>query len=171
MEISLNSTMDTMELLGGFEQIDVVRHLKEIREDVFDVVMSILRGLVLRSACVGEKMDIEEDLAAGGSAVSDAQELYDLWAMSALRARFRNKRGSSGSDSGSSADVVKAHLEVVTDLSSVLRKCRELCRRESHGQLLQRLAELESEVAKLQELAASSTAGRFEWLNGLVASN
>ncbi|XP_077160450.1 midasin isoform X2 [Paroedura picta] len=56
--MAMNSSMDTTELLGGFEQVDIIRPWKSLLEKVENVVSTLVRGSLLHTTIHPDDVEI-----------------------------------------------------------------------------------------------------------------
>ncbi|XP_060128572.1 midasin isoform X2 [Zootoca vivipara] len=141
----MNSSMDTTELLGGFEQVDIIRPWKSLLEKVENVVSTLLRDSLLLTAICPE----------------DAEIVLRAWSSFVLN--FKPK--SLGEENQNIT------IELVNKLEGVLALVQRLNNKISSYSKpeFSRLVE-EFRHFKLQviQYMSSSTHGTFEWVDGML---
>lgn len=140
--MAMNSSMDTTELLGGFEQVDIMRPWQQVLESVDNIVsMVIRRGLM--SLDVG---------------VQDTESLLQTWGLFChwLKEHGPQKCGKVTSEAIDKLEVIilllqklNIKLKVFTDMSKLQMDYRLLKER----------------VAQLED---GWNNGGFEWLDGML---
>ncbi|XP_066547692.1 midasin isoform X2 [Amia ocellicauda] len=138
--MAMNSAMDTTELLGGFEQVDIMRPWQQVLESVdYIVAMVTRRGLL--------SMD---------GTTQDTEFLLKAW--SSFRRSLREKRQESGVSAEAlnklEAIIVllqklNTKLKVLTDMSKLVADFR--CFKQQH-----------------RRIAGGNSQGTFEWIDGML---
>ncbi|KAG0044860.1 AAA ATPase midasin [Gryganskiella cystojenkinii] len=141
-EFSMNSGVDTMELLGGFEQVDIARHQEHI-----------LSGLARLSSRVSREM-----ILLGGNSVAYAREISQSLYLLQSQDRFA-KRGAF--DGNHADDRVMRNNAI----ESLLNQIRYLVQ-EFHLEFNKEMEELDEKFKVLRALENTSVSGRFEWIDG-----
>ncbi|XP_048350337.1 midasin isoform X2 [Sphaerodactylus townsendi] len=142
--MAMNSSMDTTELLGGFEQVDIIRPWKSLLEKVENVVSTLLREILLHTTIHTEEVEI----------------LLRAWSNFILN--FKPK---------SLGERNQNLPELVTKLEGLLLLVQRLNSRANTypRQEFSRLVE-EFRCFKLQmvQFVNSSHHGTFEWVDGML---
>ncbi|KAI8073967.1 hypothetical protein BC940DRAFT_267177 [Gongronella butleri] len=144
-EFAMNNSVDTMELLGGFEQVDLNRHRQVILDQLRR--MTQRATVCLLGALASHAMD-------PATALQHIRILNDRWhAMEhQIRLAQKQQRKSQGLD----YSLVSSILESIGTTRSFDAGTDEA------------MAHVSSLVARLQELEQQSVAGKFEWIDGLL---
>jgi MoxR-like ATPase len=163
-EFSMNSSVDTTELLGGFEQIDLQRHKKEIIADV---------GRVLRK--VSEHLLVAEHsatLKSIGNPLASMQDLHSTWALFNAKMKLAQQgSGSPLSDPSLQTSTGVHHLfdrEQFNLLMQLIDKLEQLAttyKVVTSGRSPQQLRKALENLASIEK---SSVAGCFEWMDGML---
>nr|XP_056712126.1 midasin [Euleptes europaea] len=142
--MAMNSSMDTTELLGGFEQVDIIRPWKSLLEKVENVVTTLLRGSLLHTTIHSDDVEIV------------------LRAWSNFILNFKPKSLGEGNQN---------LTELVTKLDGLLLLVQRLNNRANTYPRpeFSRLVE-EFRLFKLQvvQLLNSGNHGTFEWVDGML---
>ncbi|KAI8077783.1 P-loop containing nucleoside triphosphate hydrolase protein [Halteromyces radiatus] len=153
-EFAMNNSVDTMELLGGFEQVDLNRHRQ--------VIIDTLRCLTNR----GTKYLLDH-LATVSKEVSSDQEQQRLLILQQIRqlsdawfALEKQQQLRLVSD-----NHTKDHLDYSL-VSAVLNCINSTAHIDSEAS--SSIASVVDSVKRLQELEKNSVAGKFEWIDGLL---
>ncbi|KAK3821372.1 MAG: P-loop containing nucleoside triphosphate hydrolase protein [Benniella sp.] len=148
-EFSMNSGVDTMELLGGFEQVDVARHQEHVMFGLSRLTSRISRELLLLAKTGGQ---------AKANAVLYAREigqnLYLLHSQDKFTKRHSLERNL--------ADERSMRNNAI---GSLLNQLRSLVQ-EFELDFVEEIVELDDKFRVLRELEVTSVSGRFEWIDG-----
>ncbi|KAF9140977.1 AAA ATPase midasin [Mortierella sp. GBA39] len=145
-EFSMNSGVDTMELLGGFEQVDIARHQEHIMLGLSRLASRVSREMVLI------KSPNQVNPVAYAREIS--QSLYLLHSQD--RFAKRNTFESHQAD-----DRVMRNNAI----ESLLNQLRYLVQ-EFKLDLDKEIEELDEKFKVLRGLEVTSVSGRFEWIDG-----
>ncbi|KAF9194234.1 AAA ATPase midasin [Haplosporangium sp. Z 11] len=145
-EFSMNSGVDTMELLGGFEQVDVARHQEHI---VFG--LSRLANRVTREMLVHQGHD---RLQLVSFAREISQSLYLFYSRDKFSKRTVLERHHAD-------DKVMRNNAI----ESLLNQIRYLVQ-EFKLDFVKEIEELDEKFKVLRGLEVTSVSGRFEWIDG-----
>ncbi len=154
-EFSMNSSVDTTELLGGFEQIDLQRHKKEILSRISNLLKSVSEMLLLDHC--------------GQDNLNDLQDLHATWSIANARIKFAQQTEGSPDFRGPenyhhTFDVEQYHL-----LLQLLQKIDNLISRKNWNLSAEMSpSELRSSLERLKTVEKGSVAGCFEWMDGLL---
>ncbi|KAF7722956.1 AAA ATPase midasin [Apophysomyces ossiformis] len=146
-EFAMNNSVDTMELLGGFEQVDLNRHRQ--------VIMETLRGLTSRASksLLMYLCKCPEDTEQRAATLQQIKRLNDAWF--ALENK-QNMQHFSDSNGGLDYSLVSSVLDCLSAATTIDR--------EAQGSIMS----VTSAVNSLRQLETSSVAGKFEWIDGLL---
>ena len=152
---SVNPSVDTLEILGGFEQIDLNRHAKKLIERISQLVSYITRLLL--------------QPGASPSAMPDAFHLATMWNLFQSQA---NNAGSESSFSGKSIFASESQLRLTTQLLDLLDAVISRMPSSTNSDIISMGIDstdtLRAAVTKIGALEAKSVAGSFEWVDGLL---
>ncbi|KAG0206795.1 AAA ATPase midasin [Mortierella sp. GBA30] len=145
-EFSMNSGVDTMEILGGFEQVDIARHQEHI---MFG--LSRLASRVAREMLLIESHDKSQTVAY---AREISQNLYLFHSQDKFAKRNTIER-------------LHADDRVMRNnaIESLLNQLRYLVQ-EFKLDFVKEIAELDDKFKVLRGLEVASVSGRFEWIDG-----
>ncbi|GMH33343.1 hypothetical protein BSKO_01177 [Bryopsis sp. KO-2023] len=151
VEIALTQGTDTSDLLGGFEQMEVERMVKEVCKSSKAVVYSVIDELV-------------DSHMADASHLCAVQRILSAWGTYASFVARNHKLGSTATS--------KELLEELFVLQNVLGKVKAACSEVPCG-ISDKLGTLEDDIVELQStcsnsVTSQSTAGRFEWVDGVL---
>eukprot|EP00002_Diphylleia_rotans_P015670 TRINITY_DN3035_c0_g2_i1.p1 TRINITY_DN3035_c0_g2~~TRINITY_DN3035_c0_g2_i1.p1 ORF type:complete len:5322 (+),score=1048.10 TRINITY_DN3035_c0_g2_i1:101-16066(+) len=143
-EFSMNSSVDTLELLGGFEQIDLNRHQTQFVEKLDALVRRLL--------------------------TKDISSQHQLWRsrLGPLQSVLANvqlcKQILSGSI-GKKDDQATFGSQLLAPIEQVFRTLTDVF---ADRETLGALHELKSEFEKICALENHHSMGRFEWVDGVI---
>ncbi|OZJ03007.1 hypothetical protein BZG36_04676 [Bifiguratus adelaidae] len=152
-EFAMNAGVDTMELLGGFEQMSLSRHrsqlLKMLKSFVKRVTTEELLDLQISSAQTERMNEIARRLRNLNHVVFESEKAFNL-------------------DEGN-ADTKEASQTIVK-LEKAIKTLDEslLASSQLHSQYATEVQQLRKAVADLQILESTGVTGRFEWIDGLL---
>ncbi|KAH3757277.1 AAA ATPase midasin [Pelomyxa schiedti] len=146
-EFSMNSSVDTMELLGGYEQVDVHRHKKRTISLIQDLVHSCSVTLFARSK--------DQSCDPTGYCLSALQQLQDHWAAFSFREKFHNRSPMLDPEQQSALENLMKHIDTLLKLGLPIEQDRVISARTA----------LSNYLSSVQTLQLS---GRFEWIDGLL---
>lgn len=153
-QFSMNSSVDTTELLGGFEQVDASRREREIA--------SLLESAV--------------DAATNALLVSQGstKELHSMWSILCSRLhRSDTLLASEEAQSGGTVEIIgdqEATLiqALVAELQQVAVSCQGGAAGERVVKLLELLSAVEEKLSALSEMDRKEVSGCFEWIDGTL---
>ncbi|KAL4649045.1 midasin isoform X1 [Arapaima gigas] len=141
--MAMNSAMDTTELLGGFEQVDIMRPWQQLLESVdYVVAMVTRRGLMTLDG-----------------AVQDTEFLLRNW--SVFRRWLKEER-LVGPDGGVTFEAVNKLEVIISLLQKLNTKLRVFA---DMSKLLLDFTLLRERLAQVQD---GQSQGGFEWLDGML---
>ncbi|CEI96453.1 Putative Midasin [Rhizopus microsporus] len=148
-EFAMNSSVDTMELLGGFEQVDLNRHRQAVMDMLHVSVSTASKSLLLYAAT------LPTDNENYNTALQLIRQLND--AMYVLNSKQQMKLASSDAESA------KLDYALVSNVVSYLKSASAV-----DQELHNSISSLNAAVDNLQELEKDTVAGKFEWIDGLL---
>ncbi len=177
---SMNSSVDTMELLGGFEQVEEGRYRKRVTELIGQLIGGVLQCLFIRYA-QNTSRPMEDSGYYDGS-VTEMIEIVDLW-----QSIVQNHLSPSASPPSPSEIETKYGI-VVTLLDMIHRSCVRhsipLLRRPSlsseldetiYSDLIVKVSASSPTISdgrdaldNWRRVSSGSMCGRFEWVDGML---
>ncbi|KAF9110511.1 AAA ATPase midasin [Mortierella sp. AM989] len=145
-EFSMNSGVDTMELLGGFEQVDVARH-QEI----------IMFGLSRLASRISREMLLVENHGQVNN-VSYAREISQNLYLLHSQDRFAKRNSLE-------RNLADERVMRNNAIESLLNQLRYLIQ-EFKLNFVKEIEELDEKFKVLRGLEVTSVSGRFEWIDG-----
>ncbi|XP_035534963.1 midasin [Morone saxatilis] len=141
--MAMNSAMDTTELLGGFEQVDIMRPWQQVLESVdYIVAMVIRRGLM--SLDVG---------------IQDTEFLLQTWGLFCHWLKEEGLQRTGGTVNSEALNKLEVIILLLQKLNTKLKVFTDMSKLQMDFTLLkERLAQLED----------GWTNGGFEWLDGML---
>ncbi|XP_054474709.1 midasin [Anoplopoma fimbria] len=141
--MAMNSAMDTTELLGGFEQVDIMRPWQQVLESVdYIVAMVIRRGLM--SLDVG---------------IQDTEFLLQTWGLFCHWLKEEGLQRTGGTITSEALNKLEIIILLLQKLNTKLKVFTDMSKLQMDFTLLkERLAQLED----------GWTNGGFEWLDGML---
>ncbi|XP_064216909.1 midasin isoform X1 [Aotus nancymaae] len=140
--MAMNSAMDTTELLGGFEQVDLIRPWRQLLEKVEGAVRALLRDSLLISA-------------------DDAEVVLRAWSHFLLT--YKPKCLGEGGKT--------ITMEIVNKLEAVLLLMQRLNNKinsYSKAEFAKLVEEFRSFGVKLTQSASGRSHGTFEWVDSML---
>ncbi|XP_059970578.1 midasin isoform X2 [Mesoplodon densirostris] len=140
--MAMNSAMDTSELLGGFEQVDLIRPWRQLLEKVEGTVRTLVRDSLLVSA-------------------DDAEVVLRAWSHFLLT--YKPKRLGEGGKG--------VTMEIVSKLEAVLLLMQRLNNKinsYSKAEFAKLVEEFRSFGVKLMQSASGRSCGTFEWVDSML---
>ncbi|KAI1311961.1 AAA ATPase midasin [Mortierella claussenii] len=148
-EFSMNSGVDTMELLGGFEQVDIARHQEHI-----------MFGLSRLASRVCREMLLVQNQNQPGAAITYAREISQSLYLLHSQDKFA-KRNTSFERHAADERVMRNNA-----IESLLNQLRYLVQEFQLAEFANEIQELDEKFKALRGLEATSVSGRFEWIDG-----
>ncbi|XP_041831629.1 LOW QUALITY PROTEIN: midasin [Melanotaenia boesemani] len=141
--MAMNSAMDTTELLGGFEQVNIMRPWQQVLESVdYMVAMVIRRGLM--SLDVG---------------IQDTEFLLQTWGVFCQWLKEEGLQRTEGTVTAEALNKLEVIILLLQKLNTKLKVFTDMSKLQMDFMLLkERLAQLED----------GWTNGGFEWLDGML---
>jgi midasin (ATPase involved in ribosome maturation) len=142
-EFAMNSGVDTMELLGGFEQVDVMRHEQLILDKLKSCVSKVMKHVLLRGELGSQKT------------TGDLKLVSQAWSALMMRA------------AGKVQDQSRAIL-VVQAMRQVLEVCQSMLSLYFPEADMNSMQELTTLITDFAHICSEPVSGRFEWINGVL---
>ncbi|KAM4713456.1 midasin isoform 2-T2 [Anableps anableps] len=141
--MAMNSAMDTTELLGGFEQVDIMRPWQQVLETVdYTVAMVIRRGL----------MSLDDG-------TQDTEFLLQTWGVFCHWLKEKGLQRAGGTVNSEALNKLEVIILLLQKLNTKLKVFTDMSKLQMDFTLLkERLAQLED----------GWTNGGFEWLDGML---
>uniref|UniRef100_A0A8C6R246 Midasin n=1 Tax=Nannospalax galili TaxID=1026970 RepID=A0A8C6R246_NANGA len=140
--MAMNSAMDTTELLGGFEQVDLIRPWRQLLEKVERTVRALLRDSLLVSA-------------------DDAEVVLRAWSHFLLT----YKPKSLGEDGKGVTMEIMNKLEAVLLL---MQRLNNKINSYSKAEFVKLVEEFRSFGVKLMQSTSGQSHGTFEWVDSML---
>ncbi|XP_035880357.1 midasin isoform X5 [Phyllostomus discolor] len=140
--MAMNSAMDTTELLGGFEQVDLIRPWRQLVEKVESTVRALIRDSLLISA-------------------DDAEVVLRAWSHFLLT----YKPKCLGEDGKGVTTEIVNKLEAVLLL---MQRLNNKINSYSKAEFTKLVEEFRSFGAKLRQSSSGSSHGTFEWVDSML---
>ncbi|KAG0341494.1 AAA ATPase midasin [Podila horticola] len=145
-EFSMNSGVDTMELLGGFEQVDIARHQEHIMFGLSRLASRICREMVV--------IENHGKVSNVAYAREISQNLYLLQSQDKFAKRSSSERS-----------VADERVMRNNAIESLLNQLRYLVQ-EFDLDFIKEIIELDEKFKVLRGLELATVSGRFEWIDG-----
>ncbi|CEP09720.1 hypothetical protein [Parasitella parasitica] len=148
-EFAMNNSVDTMELLGGFEQVDLNRHRQVVMDTLHDMINAASKNLLMYFAT------LSSDSEQYGIVLQLIRQLNDSWYALESKQQMRLM----------AADVESGELDY-TLVSNVLSCLQSASVVDPGAQAsIEAVSVL---IQNLQKLEKDTVAGKFEWIDGLL---
>uniref|UniRef100_A0A3B3CZB6 Midasin n=1 Tax=Oryzias melastigma TaxID=30732 RepID=A0A3B3CZB6_ORYME len=141
--MAMNSAMDTTELLGGFEQVDIIRQWQQVLETVEDAVAMVTRrGLM--------------SLEVG---IRDTEFLLHSWGLFCRWQKDEGLQRTGGALSSEALNKLEVIVVLLHKLNAKLKVFADLSTLQRDFTLLKR---------RMAQQEDRRTNGGFEWLDGML---
>ncbi|KAL3666278.1 hypothetical protein V7S43_008529 [Phytophthora oleae] len=162
-ELGMSAGTDATELLGCFEQVDVGRKLRDIKQKIQIFYEKVLQQLMLSSSSVGVTPKKRATILKKANRLSST-----WWALSTREKYYSDNASPSGKKhkakklpKGQLDDVV---VDLMRDIVGMLQKTEA-----GNEEALSMLAGLSTEIDSVLQLSKSNTiASCFEWVDGTL---
>ncbi|KAH8552550.1 P-loop containing nucleoside triphosphate hydrolase protein [Umbelopsis sp. PMI_123] len=151
-EFAMNGGVDTMELLGGFEQVDLARHRQVTRTRLQKLTMSVTKSL-LHSLTVNV-----DDVNRRVNIISQVRHLND-----AFYTFEHQQRMNDMSTGGTEANSEKFDYVLIDRILEQVTACSN-----NDIDTMETVESIRASIGELKVLEASSVSGRFEWIDGVL---
>lgn len=146
-EFAMNSSVDTMELLGGFEQVDLNRHRSVLMDMLKTVTNAASKSLLMYSAT------LSTDSEHYNTALQLVRQLNDVWFV------LESKQTMNSSD----LESVALDYVLVANMIAYLKSAATI-----DVSLQEYIVDISQAIENLQKLEKDTIAGKFEWIDGLL---
>lgn len=151
-KFAMSSSTDTIELLGGFEQVDMTQRHKKLIEQIrsaFDELVT--------TAMTASDDEVEKEI------LQRIIQFYNEWSISVSRVDISGKDGWSSSDMTPSINELKSIIQRLQALRNVIVSPSDaaIISSKSSENLL-------SQAKKIEQLMLQGVKGRFEWNDGIL---
>lgn len=160
-EFAMNSGVDTMELLGGFEQVDLARHRQQLMASLRELASLVSKKLLL--------LDTSRDSESTSSVLRALQQLNDALYTLESQVRFTQDSLAGAIDNTAHASDQAKNYEPVRRLLEILRTniiTFNLTTLLADGILS--VASIEQTLRNILILENEHVIGRFEWIDGVL---
>ncbi|XP_028395044.1 midasin-like isoform X2 [Dendronephthya gigantea] len=149
--MAMNSSIDTTELLGGYEQADLERQQTEIKTRVKEDIFRLCKNLLLL-----EDFDIS---------LGDLKNILSLW----FAFDGNNLKSNCSNNNDTMEDHASAMLENISQMSKLINEASNICQKHNFAdydfeQLKVLVTRLHKEL--VQSNGNSHVSGQFEWVDG-----
>ncbi|KAI9487690.1 MAG: hypothetical protein EXX96DRAFT_514297 [Benjaminiella poitrasii] len=148
-EFAMNNSVDTMELLGGFEQVDLNRHRQVIVDSLRQMVSQASKNLLMYLATLSSENEQQVIV------LQLIRQLNDSWFT--LKSKQQLKLMSTDPESGELDYVLVSNVINCLNSASIVNE-------EARGSI----EEITHTIQNLQKIEKESVAGKFEWIDGLL---
>ncbi|KAJ1566126.1 AAA ATPase midasin, partial [Nowakowskiella sp. JEL0078] len=164
-EFAMNSAVDTIELLGGFEQVDPIRRKRALTEEACWCAEAIIRKLLTTSSLRKTNEEIQKIMRKSASEIFHMRQQWILPAVSNPE-KFNLKNIS---EAVSHLVVTARHWNLSVDEITM----SEFCSAPSPEKVLSSIERYRKWVALFSDEETGdaidgSAAGRFEWVDGML---
>ena len=139
--LSMNSSVDTMELLGGFEQVDLNRDLQRICDQLEQLAKVVVESILLTGTFT--------------DAGSEQERIYQENMMTLLR--FASSLPMMQRQGKPTSTWLKDKIERLVTLADGFTDCHRI-----------KAAKLLAETGRLESFEGQSQSGAFEWRDGML---
>eukprot|EP01133_Synstelium_polycarpum_P016329 gene16329-19424_t len=152
-EFSMNSAVDTTELLGGFEQMDLVRHQTRATADARALIDAITIDILTLIPTIGSS-----------PCVSAIRDIHEAWAILTTRANLvaRNAESQRSAPGGADSEALAILGHILVALS------RAITQFSLSAQYTTSIEDISARIERIKTADASKTTGCFEWIDGLL---
>ncbi|EGG20931.1 type A von Willebrand factor domain-containing protein [Cavenderia fasciculata] len=159
-EFSMNSAVDTTELLGGFEQVDLVRHQK--------AAVDATHTLIRQMSC--DILAISNDNGTLSQCSAALQDIHAAWGIFTTRAKFSSDAIVSQKVQAIDMEQFNILSQILTALDRVVDKFRVnfAAANDSDTRYTQAIGSIRNQITRLQTIEKESVTGCFEWIDGLL---
>ncbi|EGC33347.1 hypothetical protein DICPUDRAFT_154614 [Dictyostelium purpureum] len=159
-EFSMNSSVDTTEILGGFEQIDMVRYQKKIISSTSALITKV-------SSHIMTYFNHENASELLPLCIASIQDIYQVWNIFVTRSKQHQQQEHSLGSNNNNALVDTELLELLNQIIVALEKVSLQFNMDSIEHLSS-IQDIKSQLERLKTIEKESVTGCFEWIDGLL---
>ncbi|KAI9260402.1 hypothetical protein EDC94DRAFT_542138 [Helicostylum pulchrum] len=148
-EFAMNNSVDTMELLGGFEQVDLNRHRSVVMDRLHQLISRASKNLLMYFATLSAESE------QYSTVLQLIRQLNDSWY--ALESKQQMKITSTDPTAG------QLDYTLVTNVVNCLNSASVV-----DSEAKEAIESINLLIQNLQKLERDSIAGKFEWIDGLL---
>ncbi|KAL7319508.1 AAA ATPase midasin [Mucor circinelloides] len=148
-EFAMNNSVDTMELLGGFEQVDLNRHRQVVMDSLHQMVNQASKSLLMYFATLAS------DSEQYGTVLQLVRQLNDAWY--ALESKQHMQHMSADPEAGALDYTLVSNVIHCLNSASVVDQEAQTS-----------IEAVSVSIQNLQKLEKETVAGKFEWIDGLL---
>ncbi|CAG8555969.1 630_t:CDS:2, partial [Paraglomus occultum] len=155
-EFAMNSSVDTVELLGGFEQLDIVRHRQTLFDDIGELSNQVMKYLLSGTLRSSSKDDLSNNILT-------LRQLNDAFFV--MNSQYKLSAEPSGT-----RNTPKLDYNVIEHLLSTLRQImsRDSAPSLEVDGLTSTIEKLYNQFLSVKKLESEQITGRFEWIDGVL---
>ncbi|KAJ1964639.1 AAA ATPase midasin, partial [Dispira parvispora] len=159
LEFSMNSAVDSMELLGGFEQVDLNRHRTQLFREVTELVQRLNIQLLL----------LNDGGSVLGSSRNSALGASLLALTTAYRAAWKEHQTYTQSSEPTTTGMTPHRsYPQLTKLLDTLEQVHRILPETDHKDLMSTLASMHNRLTRIRTMERQDVRGRFEWIDGVL---
>eukprot|EP01080_Neovahlkampfia_damariscottae_P007220 gene7221-11536_t len=148
-EFSMSSSTDTVELLGGFEQIDASHKKKFIAKILKEEMFIISRNCSIKNITIHNKK---------------IEEIYNLWS---LYDSSINSTLSNNDNPNNHSTTIDSEIQNIILLKNISEKIYSL-NKILKFELIYKHEEILKQLEDIENLIKNGAKGRFEWKDGVI---
>ncbi|RIA85786.1 P-loop containing nucleoside triphosphate hydrolase protein [Glomus cerebriforme] len=152
-EFAMNSSVDTIELLGGFEQVDLARHRQRVIDELRRLSFEMTKEVLL----VSHSIDLSED----NDSLQVLRKLNEVLFTLENHLKFSTQNATINRSSSSQLDYV-----IVDQLLDILQQT--MTKYNLHSRFDNEQSSLLNKITTLKLLESGPVTGRFEWIDGIL---
>ncbi|KAN0037183.1 hypothetical protein ACTFIV_002519 [Dictyostelium citrinum] len=159
-EFSMNSSVDTTEILGGFEQIDLVRYQKRIISSVSSLITIVSSHIMTYFN--------NEDGDLMKTCISSIQDIHQVWNLFKKQTQQTQQDGATIGNAGGVGLITIEQLDLLSTIVDALEKLSIQFNLDSNQQHLNRIQDVRQQIQRIKSIEKESVTGCFEWIDGLL---
>ncbi|KAM9966569.1 hypothetical protein ACTFIR_006789 [Dictyostelium discoideum] len=164
-EFSMNSSVDTTEILGGFEQIDLVRYQKRI-------ILSVSSLITIVSSHIMTYFNSNDDNLMK-TCISSIQDIHQVWNLfkkqtQQTQQQIQQDGATIGSGSGGVGLITIEQLDLLSTIVDALEKLSIQFNLDNNQEHLNRIQDVRQQIQRIKSIEKESVTGCFEWIDGLL---
>ncbi|KAK5577473.1 hypothetical protein RB653_002414 [Dictyostelium firmibasis] len=161
-EFSMNSSVDTTEILGGFEQIDLVRYQKRIISSVSSLITIVCSHIMTYF-----NNDNDSDIMK--TCISSIQDIHQVWNLFKNQTQqYQLQQQQLDGANNSIGLITIEQLDLLSTIVEALEKLSIQFNLDSQQDHLNRIQDIKQQIQRIKSIEKESVTGCFEWIDGLL---
>ncbi|KAF2076411.1 hypothetical protein CYY_002268 [Polysphondylium violaceum] len=163
-EFSMNSSVDTTEILGGFEQIDLVRYQRKIISSSYELIKQISSNLLSKIT----DDSLQTQIVA---CITDLHHVWNIFKAKQSQLDTQEKSNKGPNDQTQAmvnSELLDILVKILAAIEKVLEQFGSSFEKDVIANIELLVADTRKQISRISSIEKESVTGCFEWIDGLL---